>query len=147
MRRSFLLIRLMLMVLMFWHGLFCLGTRAVAEESAKPENAGQGVISLMREPVALILDESKAKVHRHNLAGSIKSLTAVVSSSSPSAEKYDQQGWQVIMTEDFEGIFPHGAWYVGHSTGLQYSRYYWGKDDYNPRNGQYSAWCAGAMCP
>ncbi len=143
MRRSFLLIRLLLMAFLLWHGLFCLGTRAVAEESAKPENAGQGVISLIREPVAWILDESKAKVLRYNLSGSRKSLSAVVSSSSPSVERSDQQGWQVIMTEDFEGLFPHGAWYAGHSTGLHYSRYYWGKDDYNPRNGQYSAWCAG----
>lgn len=43
-------------------------------------------------------------------------------------------GWQTIMSEDFEGPFP-GSWSrTGNPT--------WGKDAYNPHTGTYSAWCA-----
>ncbi len=50
--------------------------------------------------------------------------------------------WVNIMTEDFESSFPRYAWsrrdvgHTGNPTG-----HLWGKDDYNPHSGKYSAWC------
>ncbi len=44
-------------------------------------------------------------------------------------------GWQNIMTDGFEGTFPGVKWqFYGNPT--------WGKDDYNPYSGSYSAFCA-----
>jgi len=50
-----------------------------------------------------------------------------------------QAGWQNIMTDGFEGAFP-GVWDVLISPGS--TNAYWGKDNYNPHTGSYSAFCA-----
>ncbi len=48
-------------------------------------------------------------------------------------------GWQNIMTEDFEGVFPGSKWDVYSQSQVDA---YWGKDSYNPHNGSWSAYCA-----
>ena len=48
--------------------------------------------------------------------------------------------WTTIMSEDFEGSFPSGLWNV-------YNNPTWGKDDYKPLSGAYSAWCARGGSP
>jgi C1A family cysteine protease len=52
-----------------------------------------------------------------------------------------QGTWQNIMAEDFEGVFP-GVWDVFCGEGSIDA--YWGKDNYNPHSGSYSAFCAKA---
>jgi len=49
-------------------------------------------------------------------------------------------GWQNIMTDGFEGIFPGTGWSVFDNGGLTDA--YWGKDDYRSYSGSYSAFCA-----
>jgi hypothetical protein len=48
-------------------------------------------------------------------------------------------GWQIIMSDGFEGMFP-GVWDVHSIAG--YTDAYWGKDSYNAHSGSYSAFCA-----
>jgi hypothetical protein len=47
-----------------------------------------------------------------------------------------------IMSEDFEGTFPTSSWVVSDTYSADGLEYYWGKDDYRPHTGTYSAWCA-----
>ncbi|MBC7249918.1 MAG: caspase family protein [Anaerolineae bacterium] len=47
-----------------------------------------------------------------------------------------------IMSEDFEGDFPTSLWDVSDTYAGDGLEYYWGKDDYRPHGGTYSAWCA-----
>jgi len=49
-----------------------------------------------------------------------------------------------IMSEDFEGTFPTSSWVVSDTYPADGLEYYWGKDDYRPHTGTYSAWCASA---
>jgi hypothetical protein len=49
-------------------------------------------------------------------------------------------GWQNIMTDGFEGIFPGTGWSVFDNGGLTDA--YWGKDGYRSYSGSYSAFCA-----
>ena len=43
--------------------------------------------------------------------------------------------WVVILSENFEGVFPSGGWMLaGNPT--------WDDDDYRPHTGSWSAWCA-----
>lgn len=46
-------------------------------------------------------------------------------------------GWNTIMTEGFEGVWPSGAWWV--STDPT-----WDDESYRPHTGSWSAWCAGS---
>jgi hypothetical protein len=48
-------------------------------------------------------------------------------------------GWVTLMTEDFEGEFPHSPWHIGR-TG---DPYLWGKRSCNPHRGSYSLWGNG----
>ena len=46
-----------------------------------------------------------------------------------------EPGWITIMSENFEGSFPSGAWsFLGNPT--------WAVDEYKPHDGAKSAWCA-----
>jgi len=51
-------------------------------------------------------------------------------------------GWQNIMTEDFDGVFPTGLWAAYDNDGATNGEYYWDDDDYKPHWGSWSAWCA-----
>ncbi len=51
-------------------------------------------------------------------------------------------GWVVMLTEGFEGTFPHDIWTVFDDDGATNGEYYWDDDDYKPNNGSWSAWAA-----
>ncbi|MCK4722635.1 MAG: hypothetical protein KAT75_04995, partial [Dehalococcoidia bacterium] len=57
-------------------------------------------------------------------------------------EELEATGWQLIMTQDFEGIFPTGSWVAFDGDGTTNGEYYWDDDDYKPHWGSWSAWCA-----
>jgi len=59
--------------------------------------------------------------------------------ASPPTEAPQPQGWTTIMSEDFEGVFPHGQWHIGR-TG---DPYLWGQRNCNPRTGLYSLMAGG----
>jgi hypothetical protein len=48
------------------------------------------------------------------------------------------------MKEDFETRFPNPSslWMVFDNDGAENGEYYWGTDDFNPYQGEHSAWCA-----
>ena len=46
------------------------------------------------------------------------------------------------MSEGFEGTFPTGPWTVSDGNGATGGDVYWGKDDFKPHAGSYSAWAA-----
>ena len=52
--------------------------------------------------------------------------------------------WINVMTEDFEGTFPSGAWYVFDYDGSFNGEHLWAADDFKPHTGVYSAWPAAA---
>jgi hypothetical protein len=49
-----------------------------------------------------------------------------------------------VMKEDFETRFPNPSslWMVFDNDGAENGEYYWGADDFNPYQGEHSAWCA-----
>lgn len=49
--------------------------------------------------------------------------------------------WKLLMSEDFEGEFPAAGWTV-YDWYSPDGEQYWGKDDFNPHTGGWSAWCA-----
>jgi hypothetical protein len=51
-------------------------------------------------------------------------------------------GWETIMSEDFEGVFPNSLWDVFDNNGYEYGEYYWDDDYFRPYQGSWSAWCA-----
>jgi hypothetical protein len=51
--------------------------------------------------------------------------------------------WQTILSEGFEGSWPGSGWTVTDLSGDGYDRK-WGKEDFKPRTGSYSAWPASA---
>lgn len=50
-------------------------------------------------------------------------------------------GWQIIMTEDFEGPWPSSGWTVADISNDGYQRY-WGRDDFKAYTGAWSVWPA-----
>ena len=50
--------------------------------------------------------------------------------------------WANVMTQDFEGTFPTAGWTVLDNNGSAYGERWWGRDDYKPYQGTYSAWPA-----
>lgn len=50
------------------------------------------------------------------------------------------QGWVTLVSENFEGEFPHGQWHIGPTGGP----YLWGKRSCNPHQGAYSLWGGAA---
>jgi hypothetical protein len=46
-------------------------------------------------------------------------------------------GWNTLMTEGFEGVWPTGAWWVSADPT-------WDDESYRPHTGSWSAWCAGS---
>jgi hypothetical protein len=52
--------------------------------------------------------------------------------------------WINMMTEDFEGTFPSGAWFVFDYDGSFNGEHMWAADDFKPYAGTYSAWPAAA---
>jgi hypothetical protein len=51
-------------------------------------------------------------------------------------------GWQVLLSEDFEVLFPQfNGWQTFNSLG--FAPYYWGKSNYLSHGGNYSGWCCG----
>ncbi len=52
-------------------------------------------------------------------------------------------GWLTVMSEGFEGTFPGAKWTVTDNSNDGYQRY-WGKEDFKPHTGSYSAWPASA---
>ena len=131
MKKTITAIALLMTMFLIWPGGYQTCCQAEAGEPVKydiiAETEGLGE----SRPAELILDESASSVVRFDVDGS----------TSPGLSSTGEKGWQNIMTEDFEGLFPSGGWYTSHSTGA--APYYWGKDDYNPYTGTYSAWCAG----
>jgi immune inhibitor A len=53
-----------------------------------------------------------------------------------------QVGWSSLMSENFEGNFPSGAWQAFDNNGSNYGEFYWDDDDYLPHSGSWSAWAA-----
>jgi hypothetical protein len=51
-------------------------------------------------------------------------------------------GWTVIMTEDFEGVFPSGLWDVFDNDGAANGEFFWDDDDYKSQSGSWGAWPA-----
>jgi hypothetical protein len=51
-------------------------------------------------------------------------------------------GWTTIMSQDFEGAFPAGRWYVFDYDGSVNGEYFWDVDNYRPHTGSWSAWPA-----
>jgi hypothetical protein len=51
-------------------------------------------------------------------------------------------GWTMIMSQDFEGTFPAGSWYVFDGDGSVNGEYFWDDDNYRPHTGSWSAWPA-----
>jgi len=50
--------------------------------------------------------------------------------------------WVTLMTEGFEGSWPSGLWTAYDFNGPTGGQVYWDEDDYFPRTGTKSAWCA-----
>ena len=59
--------------------------------------------------------------------------------ATASAAPARPEGWVTLMSEDFEGEFPHSPWHIGR-TG---DPYLWGQRNCNPHRGVYSMWGGG----
>jgi hypothetical protein len=66
-------------------------------------------------------------------------LPALATASAAAGPGSQPEGWVTLMTEDFEGEFPHSPWHIGR-TG---DPYLWGQRDCNPHAGRYSMWGGG----
>ena len=53
-----------------------------------------------------------------------------------------EASWVSLMTQNFEGTFPSGAWQAYDGNGSTNGDYFWDDDDYKPHNGSWSAWAA-----
>lgn len=75
------------------------------------------------------------------LATLLAMATAPVASSAPAipGAPATSGGWVTLMSEDFEGEFPHSPWHIGR-TG---DPYLWGQRSCNPHRGMYSMWAGG----
>lgn len=135
MKRSILSVRLLLMAPLLWQGSSWLCSEALAGEPAKSEKATMRAASISREPLARVLGQRDAQVFRLAVPeGKLQSRASGL------------QDWQDILSENFEALFPQANnWYTDHSPG--FAPYFWGKDDYRPHFGAYSAWCAGDHDP
>jgi hypothetical protein len=107
--------------------------RAIMQEPKPDSSAKQEkrIVITAPEPVHEILDRTLLKEFREEAdegpdqeAAQGESFTGVGTAS-----------WTTIMSEGFEGSFPSGLWQL-------YGNPTWGKDDYKPQSGVYSAWCA-----
>lgn len=65
--------------------------------------------------------------------------TMATANSARSAPPPPEAGWVTLMSEDFEGQFPHSPWHIG-PTGAPYL---WGQRTCNPHGGIYSLWGGG----
>ncbi|MFC1683607.1 hypothetical protein ACFL0G_05335, partial [Candidatus Zixiibacteriota bacterium] len=131
MKKSTIIIMLVMLTVLMWQGFPKTYRQAEAGELLKSSGVNELESFGECKPAELTLDERAARVIRFD----------VDAPPGPGTSRAREKGWQNIMTEDFEGLFPSGDWYTSHSTGA--SAYYWGRDDYNPYTGTYSAWCAG----
>ena len=52
-------------------------------------------------------------------------------------------GWQKIMAENFEGVFPPSSWWRSDESQIDGGQYFWGKRDCKALSGAYSAWAGG----
>lgn len=66
-------------------------------------------------------------------------LAAMATTGAHSAPPQPEAGWVTLMSEDFEGQFPHSPWHIG-MTGAPYL---WGQRACNPHAGTYSMWGGG----
>ncbi|OGO28847.1 MAG: hypothetical protein A2Z16_11150 [Chloroflexi bacterium RBG_16_54_18] len=57
-------------------------------------------------------------------------------------EQTSAVGWNLMMTEGFEGAFPAGLWEAFDNNGSGNGEYYWDDDDYLPHTDSWSAWAA-----
>lgn len=51
-------------------------------------------------------------------------------------------GWTTIKYENFEGVWPNGAWRAFDNDGTTNGEIYWDDTSYKPRTGSWSAWAA-----
>jgi len=101
-----------------------MGSRAASSEGMELDEDSSGLVS-------------GVPVHR------VRERTAEIGGAEPIEETARlSPGWQTIMTENFEGIFPAGLWSAFDDDGATYGEYYWDDDDYKPHSGSWSAWCA-----
>ena len=73
-------------------------------------------------------------------ASAVLNNTLIRSSIIKVKENYTSGGWQNIMTDDFEGVFPGSTWDVFAVSG--HSDSYWGKDNYRAHSPTHSIFCA-----
>ncbi len=66
-------------------------------------------------------------------------LLASETPACPGAAASPPGQWATLMSEDFEGAFPHGLWHIG----KEGAPYLWGRRDCNPHGGRYSLWGNG----
>ncbi len=59
----------------------------------------------------------------------------------PPASSAAPDGALTLMTENFEGTFPSSGWTVSDVSNDNYT-HYWGRDDFRPHSGSWSAWPA-----
>jgi putative hemolysin len=87
-------------------------------------------------PSDSVPDSAIEEIHEIELSG--HALQEDTSVQTPEGVR----GWMTIMSEDFEGTFPSGAWTVFDNNGSSYGELYWDDDDYLPHSGGWSAWAA-----
>lgn len=66
-------------------------------------------------------------------------IVSPLAAAGPPAAPPQPQGWVTLLSEDFEGEFPHSPWHIGR-TG---DPYLWGRRSCNPHRGSYSMWGGG----
>jgi len=107
--------------------------RAIMQESLPESSIEQKtpIFLTMPEPVHEILDNISLEEFKAATDGN-------PDQAAPQGNSYSgasTASWTTIMSENFEGTFPSGLWTL-------YGNPTWGKDDYKPQSGVYSAWCA-----
>ena len=132
-----------------YEGIVWMGSPALGKSVAGlPESMGR-IVKIMlannipvalREPIPLPAEPVKRPDGVKLPVSNIPKLKNNPPFELPSSYKLKQDallatGWNNLMAEDFEGVFPSGSWtQLGDPT--------WDDDDYNPHYGYWSAWCA-----
>jgi len=72
----------------------------------------------------------------------VRYFAATTGDERSGSEACQALGWQVLLNEDFEVLFPQSnGWQTFNSVG--FAPYYWGKSSYLFHGGTYSGWCCG----
>ncbi len=75
------------------------------------------------------------------LLGLTPAAASLAAQTSTSASFSAPDGTLTLMTENFETLFPGSGWTVSDVSNDGYTRY-WGRDDFKPHGGSWSAWPA-----